>query len=332
MAVAEGAFEAREDAVVRLVECVELVELPRFGLDFAVVVFRREFAPDLGLGPIGVHVEGAREPFALLGELHPHVAGPGDVRALALVRVLDDRGECRLDAALSVQDPLHFAGGLAVEPLLVVDRSAPLHVVVGVSERQEGARIGLAVVVVGADAVDTARQLRAFLQDDVERAADALAVDVADGLRMISTRSTSSAGMRSTTTVLSLVPPVHAPAIDQDLGVFAADAAQRRLGVLADVALEADTGYALHHVADRERLEALEVLLVVREGRSDRVDAVARIDALGQHFDFRQFRLRRRQSSGRAAIVGRAARLIATVIRGRAASFFIGKDPLDAHV
>ena len=129
-----GAFEAREDAVVRLVECVELVGLPRLGLDFAVVVFRREFAPDLGLGAVGVHVEGAREPFALLAHLHAHVAGPGDVRALALVRVLDDRGECRLDAALSVQRPLQFAGGLAVEPLLVVDRSAPLDVVVGVAE------------------------------------------------------------------------------------------------------------------------------------------------------------------------------------------------------
>ena len=119
-----------------------------------------------------------------------------------------------------------------------------------------------------------------------------------DGLRMISTRSTSSDGNAVDDHGVVVRAAGDAPAIDQDLGVFAADAAQRRLGVFADVALEADTGYALHHVADRERLEALEVFLVVREGRRDGVDAVARIDALGQHLDFRQFCLRRRSRLG----------------------------------
>ena len=94
----KACLEAREDTVVRFLECIELVGLLESGLDFAVVVLRREFAADFGLFPIGVHVEGAGEPFALLAHLHAHVAGPGDVGALALVRVLDHRGECRLRA------------------------------------------------------------------------------------------------------------------------------------------------------------------------------------------------------------------------------------------
>ena len=114
----------------------------------------------------------------------------------------------------------------------------------------------------------------------------------AEGLRMISTRSTSSAGMRSTMTVLSLVAAGDAPAVDQDLRVLAADAAQGGLGVLADVALEADAGHALHHVADGQRLEALEVFLVVRQHGRRVVHAVARVHALRQHLDLGQLGLR----------------------------------------
>ncbi len=109
---------------------------------------------------------------------------------------------------------------------------------------------------------------------------------------MISTRSTSSAGMRSTIDGVVVRAAGDAPAVDQDLRVLAADAAQRRLGVLADVALEADAGHALHHVADGERLEALEVFLVVRQHRRRRVHPVARVDALRQHLDLGQFGLR----------------------------------------
>ena len=291
MAVAERHLEAGHDPVIRLLEGVELVGLDRLGLEFAVVVLGRELAADLGLGTIGVHVEGAGEPLASLAHLHAHVAGPGDVGALALVRVLDHRRERRLHAALAVECPLELGRILAVEALLVVERRAPFHVVVGVAERQECARIGLAVVVVGADAVDAARELRAFLQDDVQRAADALAVDVArraaddlDPLDQLGRNAVDDDGV-------VVRAAGHATAIDQDLGVFAADAAQRRLGVLADVALEADARDALHHVADRKRLEALEVFLVVGKDRRGLVDTISRVDALREHLDFGQLGL-----------------------------------------
>ena len=78
--------------------------------------------------------------------------------------------------------------------------------------------------------------------------------------------------------------------VDQDLCVLGADAPQRRRSVFADIVGENDAWHPLHHVADGNRLEALEELLVVREGRRGRVDTVARIDALREHDDLVELR------------------------------------------
>jgi hypothetical protein len=251
MPVAEAGLEAGEQAVVGFAESVELIGLDRVGLDHAFVFLGLEFTADLGLGTVGVHVEGAREPLAPLGQLQSQVAGPGDVRAFTLVRVLDNGGKRGLRAALTVLGPLQFARRLAVEALLIVERGAPLHAVIAVAEGQEGARIGLAVVVIGAHTVNAAGQFRAFLQDDVERAADALAVDVAAGAAD-DLDALDQFGRDAVDDHRVVVGAAgHAPAIDQHLGVLGADAAQAWLRVLADVALEADAGDALHHIADR---------------------------------------------------------------------------------
>ena len=148
VAVAESLFIAGEQAVVALVEVVALVGLLGPRLELAVVVLGRELAADLGLGAVRVHVEGACIPLARLAA-GADLAGPGDVGALALVRVLDHRAEGRLRVALAVKRALDFPGRLAVEALLVVEGRAPFETVVAVAEGQEPARVGLAVVVIG---------------------------------------------------------------------------------------------------------------------------------------------------------------------------------------
>ncbi len=120
MPVSEAGLIAGHEAVVRLAEGVELVGLLRFCLELAVVVLGRELAPDLGFRAVRVHVEGAQEPLGPLAEGLAQVAGPGDVLALALVRVFHDRCERRLHAALAVERALEFPCRLAVEALLVV--------------------------------------------------------------------------------------------------------------------------------------------------------------------------------------------------------------------
>ncbi len=106
------------------------------------------------------------------------------------------------------------------------------------------------------------------------------------GLRMISTRSTSSAGMRSTSTVLSLPEPeMRRPLI----GIWVySEPMPRNDGVAAYSPTSSLNGHArraLHHFADRQRLEALEVLFGISEHRLGQLGALARIDALGEHLD-----------------------------------------------
>ena len=65
-------------------------------------------------------------------------------------------------------------------------------------------------------------------------------------------------------------------AVDQYLGIAATEAAQLHAVVFHDVGTdEADARHALQHVADGTRLEALEILQVVHQGRRDFTAAVA---------------------------------------------------------
>ncbi len=77
----------------------------------------------------------------------------------------------------------------------------------------------------------------------------------------------------------------HALAVDEDLGVARIKAAQPRPVAFDHVREEGDTRDALERIACSQRLEALEILLVIDQHRLGRVGAVAEADR-ALHHDF----------------------------------------------
>src|SRR4026207_2120374 len=119
VARAEWTIVAGDNSVVAFLEGIELVGLRRVGGQLVVVVFDLEFAAQLSLFAVRVDIEGAEVPRVALALLETPVACPRDVRGLALVRSLRNRGERGFGVALAVGSPLDV--GLAIA---VVSRSS----------------------------------------------------------------------------------------------------------------------------------------------------------------------------------------------------------------
>ena len=278
-------FVLGADAVVLLVVRVQAGDTDVLGLALFELLLERHLA-DVALG---LHVE------AVDAELRA-VADIDRIRQVARVvaAVLDLRLVFPADLVCEVGAAvvLEAVGALFLAAVAVLHVDAGQHAATQGLERGHRAEggVGLAVVpAIDAQAQVAAVELVGIAQHDVDRAGHgvaaavgagaALDLDVVDHLRRdaVDVERAVVAGAR------------HLLAVDQHLGVAAAQAAQLGAVVFHDVgADEGDARHALEHVADGVGLEALEVLEVVGQDRRGGVGAVA-VGDLALHDDAVQF-------------------------------------------